>query len=837
MTVSQAKPCKPVAESIRPKVCGKFLYVGDNKIYLRGITYGTFRPDAEGHQYPDPETVDRDFSQMSASGINTVRTYTIPPRWLLDKASEHKLWVLAGFPWEGHITFLDDHKRVRDIENRLRSSVLSCLGHPAILCYSIGNEIPSPIVRWHGKYRIEQFLRRLCRIVKSLDPEALVTYVNYPTTEYLQLPFLDFPCFNVFLESPDKFSAYIARLQNLAGERPLVMTEIGLDSRRNGEEVQAHSIDWQVRTAFASGCAGVFVFSWTDSWYRGGYDIEDWDFGLTRRDRTPKPALAAVERAFTAVPFPEHIKWPRISVVVCSYNGSRTIRDCFEGLTRLDYPDYEVIVVDDGSKDNTASIAREYDFRLISTENRGLSNARNTGLEAATGEIVAYIDDDAYPDPQWLKYLAATFLSSSWAAVGGPNLAPANDGWIADCVANAPGGPVPVLLSDLEAEHIAGCNMAFRQDRLKAISGFDPRFHTAGDDVDVCWRIQQRGWKLGYSPSALVWHHRRNSLRIYHRQQIGYGKAEALLERRWPEKYNPAGHISWVGRLYGKGLTQILGWSRGRIYHGSGGAALFQSLYQPAPGLFWSLPLMPEWYLIILFLALMSALGVLWTPLLVALPLFALAIIAPLLQAALSAARASFPERRRPFYLRLRQFLMTGLMHLIQPAARLKGRLIFGLTPWRNRGKSGFSFPWPRVQNIWSEKWDSAEGRLRTIKNLLHDRGVAVLSGGDFDRWDFEIKGGLLASLRVLMTIEEHGGGKQQIRFRSWPEFSAWGIIITVFFAGLCGTAAFYQSWIAAGILGIIALLLAGRIFFEGSSAAAALTRTLSLYQKDIRNG
>src|SRR5207253_763440 len=134
--------------------------------------------------------------------------------------------------------------------------------------------------------------------------------------------------------------------------------------------------------AFAAGSAGAFIFSWTDEWHRGGSEIEDWDFGLTTRARRPKQALASVRRAFAEVPFPSNIQWPRVSVVVCSYNGERTIRDCLEGLLRLDYPNYEVIVVNDGSTDRTTTIADEYPFRVINTENRGLSGARNTGLEA-----------------------------------------------------------------------------------------------------------------------------------------------------------------------------------------------------------------------------------------------------------------------------------------------------------------------------------------------------------------------------------------------------------------------------------------------------------------------
>jgi len=168
-----------------------------------------------------------------------------------------------------------------------------------------------------------------------------------------------------------------------------------------------------VRTAFAAGCAGVVVFAWTDEWYRQGHDVEAWAFGLTHADRSPKPALDAVRKAFAELPFPPSLPWPRISVVVCTYNGARTIRDCLEGLERVAYPDYEVIVVDDGSTDATAAIARQYDCRLIRTENRGLASARNTGLDAATGEIVAYIDDDAYPDPHWLTYLAAMDRSPS----------------------------------------------------------------------------------------------------------------------------------------------------------------------------------------------------------------------------------------------------------------------------------------------------------------------------------------------------------------------------------------------------------------------------------------
>ncbi|MEO7653400.1 MAG: glycosyltransferase, partial [Bryobacteraceae bacterium] len=650
----------------RPEVRGKFLFVGNQKLFIRGVTYGTFRPNDDGEQFPSVEMVRCDFELIAANGMNAVRTYTVPPRWLLDLAEENGLFVMVGLPWEQHITFLDEPGRAAGIERNVKASLKTCAGHPAVLCYSIGNEIPASIVRWHGRKAVERFLRQLYRAAKAEDPQGLVTYVNFPTTEYLQLPFLDFVSFNVYLESQDKLQSYLARLQTLAGDRPLVMAEVGLDSRRNGEREQAAALDWQVRMTFSAGCAGMFVFAWTDEWYRGGHEIEDWDFGLVTRDRRPKPALSAVTRAFTETPFSSDLPWPRISVVVCSYNGSRTIGETLEQLRHLHYPNYEVIVVDDGSTDATGTIANQPHVRLIRVKNGGLSRARNIGAQEATGEIVAYIDDDAYPDPHWLSYLASEFMADpSRAGVGGPNVPPPGDGPIAEAVANAPGGPIHVLLSDRDAEHIPGCNCAYRRDRLLSIGGFDPEFRTAGDDVDVCWRLLARGWTLGFSPAALVWHHRRNSLKAYWKQQKGYGKAEALLERKFPEKYNALGHATWIGRLYGKGLIHSIARSS-RIYHGTWNSAAFQSLYHPGPATIHSLLQTPEWYFITLALAALSALSLVWTPLEIFVPVLIAVMVVQVLQSMVSAARATI-HGSPSGVTRAKLYALTTLLYLIQP--------------------------------------------------------------------------------------------------------------------------------------------------------------------------
>lgn len=816
----------------RPHVESKFLYCGSEKLWVRGVTYGPFCPDEKGSEYHDIESVERDFAQMAANGLNAVRTYTVPPRWLLDAAYRHGLYVMVGLPWEQHIAFLDDTQRALVIEARVRAMVRVCAGHPAILCYAIGNEIPAHVVRWHGARRVERFLKRLYLAAKEEDPEALFTYVNYPSTEYLQLPFLDLLCFNVYLESQERLEAYLARLQNLAGDRPLIMGEIGLDSRRNGHDKQAEVLSWQVQTAFAAGCTGTFVFAWTDEWHRGGFDIDDWDFGLTDRQRHPKPALAAVRQAYVNTPFPAETSWPMISVVVCTYNGNRTIRDCCEGLLQLDYPNFEVIVVNDGSTDGTEATVREYGFHVISTENRGLSNARNTGMEAAHGEIVAYIDDDAYPDPHWLTYLAATFMNSTHAAVGGPNLPPPGDGPIAECVANAPGGPVHVLVSDTEAEHIPGCNMAFRKAHLQAVGGFDPQFRTAGDDVDICWRLQERGWTLGFSPAAVVWHHRRGSVRTYWKQQQGYGKAEALLEHKWPSKYNWAGHMVWHGRLYGKGLMQTLGWKRQRIYQGTWGSAPYQSVYEPAPSTLASFTMMPEWYLVIAFLAALSLLGLLWQPLLWAFPGCVAACGALLVQAGLGARKASFLEVPPTRFGRLKLRAITAGLHLMQPLARLRGRLRHGLTLWRWQQTPGAVFCWQATRTLWNEEWQAPVTRLQNLVAALQQQGIGALCGGDYDRWDLEVRSGTLGGARLHMLVEDHSAGRQLARFCIRPRYALSGLLLPGGLAALALGALAGHAWLAAVVLGSAAGGVALRTMRECASAMTALLQAIAALGK-----
>jgi len=318
--------------------------------------------------------------------------------------------------------------------------------------------------------------------------------------------------------------------------------------------------------------------------------------------------------------------------------------------------------VDDGSTDATAQVARRSPVRLLCGGRLGLSGARNLGLAHAEGEIVAYIDADAQADPDWLTYLALALEAPGTAAAGGPNPVPPDDPPVAQCVARAPGGPIHVLLDNERAEHVPGCNMAFRRERLLEVGGFDPTYWAAGDDLDVCWRLLASDCEIRFHPSALVWHRRRDSIRAFWRQQVTYGKAEALVERNHPDKFNGLGQAAWRGVIYGP--TSILP-RRGRVYSGRFGDAPFQRLYggQDHLGPFWAPYLILGLLLILLPAALLS-------PYLLAVPAVGLAALASIY--AWRGAGVARRERLRPAW---RLGPLIGLLHLLQPVARAWGRL------------------------------------------------------------------------------------------------------------------------------------------------------------------
>jgi hypothetical protein len=166
----------------------------------------------------------------------------------------------------------------------------------------------------------------------------------------------------------------------------------------------------------------------------------------------------------------------------------------------------------------------------------------------------------------------------------------------------------------------------------------------------------------------------------------------------------------------------------------------------------------------------------------------------------------------------------------LQPISRLYGRITEGLTPWR-RLDAGTMPAAPSLVTLWSERWVAPEARLEAIEASLRAQRAVTLRGGDFDRWDLEVRGGMLGGMRLLTAVEEHGAGRQLTRVRMWPRYESGALATVVLFAALAagaGVQAGVGATIACAVLGLLSLVVAWRIAFECSSAMGAIRKALA---------
>src|SRR5881398_3078524 len=754
----------------RIRSAAKFFLEGDKKFFVKGVTYGPFKPDTEGNYLGRPEQVDADLALMRQAGLNVVRIYHAPPPWFLDRCTNAGMRVLVTLPWEKHIEFLRERSTRKQIAKNVRASVKTHAGHPAILGYLVGNEISSTMARWLGTRRVIEFVEELIQIGRAIDPDALFSYATYPPTEYLLPQNADFSCFNVYLHNQRDFEGYLLRLQNLTGEHPLILGEFGMDTIRHSQDEQAEMLGWHIDSVVKCGLAGTILFTWTDEWFTGGQEITDWAFGLVTRERKPKKAFYTIQEKLggdnSSAPHLPLPKTPFVSVIVCSYNGGQTLAACLDSLGKLNYPAYEVILVDDGSTDDTAYVAAQFPtVRYIHQTNHGLSYARNAGAAAAKGEVFAYTDSDCMADVDWLYYLIGTLLSGDYAGVGGPNVPPPAQNWIQACVAAAPGGPSHVLFTDIIAEHVPGCNMAFYRWAFENIGGFDAEYHKAGDDVDFCWRLQQAGCVIAFSATAIVWHHRRFTLRAFLKQQDGYGEAESLLRFKHLIFFGPTGTAKWRGQIYG-GTRFSWFVNRSVIYHGVFGEGFFQSIYPTPQSDIAAYLSSIEWFALTIFL---FGLGIF---------LPALRIVPYLMLGGTLCVALSYMVRAQiePKFDTVRARLLVVLLAFVQPLVRGFSRyftwLRFKRTPASVIRKhehlperARFTGSLSR-RAFWSEEGRDRHYLLGAIFQLLDEEGWRYSTDTGWNEWDIQIYGNFWWSIALQTVTEYHGGGKCLTRVR-----------------------------------------------------------------------
>jgi hypothetical protein len=213
-------------------VDGKLFRQNDDRFYVKGFSYGPFAPNSTGEPLPERAQLRADLAMMQSLGGNTLRLYSEPSPQVLDDLHEFGIHAIVDIPWEKHRCFFEDWSAREAARESVTRAATSIGEHPALLAISVVNEIPNDVVRFYGHARIEKFLTELSDTVKQRAPDCLTTFANYPTTEFLQPEGFDFCCFNVYLHDASRLGAYLDRLQHIAGELPLVLSEFGLDSIR-----------------------------------------------------------------------------------------------------------------------------------------------------------------------------------------------------------------------------------------------------------------------------------------------------------------------------------------------------------------------------------------------------------------------------------------------------------------------------------------------------------------------------------------------------------------------------------------------------------------------------
>jgi glycosyltransferase involved in cell wall biosynthesis len=236
------------------------------------------------------------------------------------------------------------------------------------------------------------------------------------------------------------------------------------------------------------------------------------------------------------------------SIVIPAYNASRTIKKCVEACLAQDYPHLEIIVVDDGSTDETEDILSDYPICYVKQENAGPASARNRGWRAAAGEVICFTDSDCVPALDWVSMLLKEYAAADIAGVGGTYDIANSDSLLASCIHEE------IVQRHLKmpkyVNYLGSFNASYRRDVLKRVGGFDESYRTAsGEDNDLAYRIAKLGNKLVFTCNSRVAHYHPDHLWSYLRHQFWHGYWRMKLYRDHRDMMKGDAYAGWADFL------------------------------------------------------------------------------------------------------------------------------------------------------------------------------------------------------------------------------------------------------------------------------------------------
>jgi glycosyltransferase involved in cell wall biosynthesis len=237
------------------------------------------------------------------------------------------------------------------------------------------------------------------------------------------------------------------------------------------------------------------------------------------------------------------------SIVVPCFNAEKTIVRCLEACLSQDYPDLEIIFVDDGSSDSTLPTLRTYDgITVLAQDNQGPAAARNLGWRSSSGEIICFTDSDCLPNPRWVSRLVEHYIDSPVGAVGGSYDIVNPESWLARCIHEEI--RQRHLAMPKQVGYLGSFNVSYARTALEQTGGFDDGFRRASaEDNDLSYRVAKLGYTLLFDVDNCVAHHHTENFWRYMRQQFCHGYCRIMLYIKQPDKIRGDEYIGFFELL------------------------------------------------------------------------------------------------------------------------------------------------------------------------------------------------------------------------------------------------------------------------------------------------
>jgi glycosyltransferase involved in cell wall biosynthesis len=520
---------------------GKFLSREGRKFLLKA----TRLPDIAGSlDFNEKLALCKRLDHAAAANATALISTAAQAETVLGIAGHAGLYVLVEIAVDP--SDLDSSRGLRAAAARIAKTANVLRSYPALLGYLIDCPIDPENLSVHALDQVRRRLATLVSAIRESSGRRLVAFKRRVHTPPLALIDEDLIYATLANVTPAGLRSAILALHNLAGARPLVI-EFG-EEFPGQEELVAH--------AFGHGAAGVVAPAMRPAASPGWLNGRMLSAGEL-------PPFATLEGSSTPLP----AVMPMVSVVVCARDDDGTISECLESIGRLQYPNYELIVIDHGSHDRISEIAAvPGGARLIRQPGAGFGAARNAAVRAARGELIAFTRADCVVDPDWLTLAVHTMIDGGLDACCGPIYAsPENRGLVTRIIASLSSPTTMIAHGDLGVQLTDG-NIVVRKASLFDAGGFDPRFDDAGGDIDLSARMIDAGLGLGWCPAGTVWRREGDTPREFYERRIRRGRADALLAMKYPARFSVCHSRAYHGPNAGSLAFPLFDRRRDRVF-------------------------------------------------------------------------------------------------------------------------------------------------------------------------------------------------------------------------------------------------------------------------------